>query len=148
MHCHFCANTTQSFYWKLCSILSLLTLEILPPAVGCPGLAERFKNWLGHPYMVGIVCPLDWNRVKTKGIGAKICLGQICGISRLVWHITTSHIPLNMRFPINTPFVDTSSLSQYTHVERSTATINARTRDTSWLLVLSFLIVTCFYANI
>ena len=66
--------SSKSSDQKLCSILSLLTLEILPPAVGCPGLAERFKNWLGHSYMVGIVCPLDWNRVK---VGAKICLGQI-----------------------------------------------------------------------
>ena len=30
-----------------------------------PGPMERFKIWLGHPYMVGIICPSPrWNRVK------------------------------------------------------------------------------------
>ena len=25
---------------------------------------ERLKNWLEHPYIVGIICPPGWNRVK------------------------------------------------------------------------------------
>ena len=29
-----------------------------------PGPAERFKSWLGHPYMVGTICSPGWNRVK------------------------------------------------------------------------------------
>ena len=42
-------------------------------------------------------------------------------------------------FPINTPFNDSSLLSQYPHIEQSTTPHNMRTLDILWFLVLLFL---------
>ena len=44
-----------------------LKVKILQTA-GDPGALVAFKTWWGHQYMVGIICPLSWNRTKVADI--------------------------------------------------------------------------------
>ena len=59
-------------------------------------------------------------------------------VASAIWGVAsrTSRIPPFTRFPIDTPFSNTSLINWSPHVEQSTTTLSARTLDTSWFLVL------------
>ena len=62
--------------------------------------AEWPKSWLGHPYMIGIICPLPpvWNRVK---VDARSWLGRIpnvllCSVGPVCWG--NSYVQMNANY--------------------------------------------------
>ena len=46
------------------------------------GPAEPPKSWLGHPFLVDIICPFVWNRVKASNPNSLLMFLTACSLSR------------------------------------------------------------------
>ena len=65
------------------------------------GPAEPPKSWLGHPFLVDIICPFVWNRVKAPNPNSLLMFLTACSLSRSHFFVFVFLFMFFRHFPIS-----------------------------------------------
>ena len=65
-------NPILSYCRRACGFQNLVGTSV--PNTELAGAPVAFKTWWGHQYMLGIICPPGWNRIK---VAAKTWWGPV-----------------------------------------------------------------------